>query len=126
MFFTFNIFKNKIPPKKAESFSQFLVIENFSQDWDSDLDSANPGPQHYTVENNSHSKKGTYCKNNVLSVPLCLLQFPVDFNKLCDLSLLNWPLFRAVYTVDVGGGKGSAVRKNLQHWALKACYDTAL
>ncbi len=32
-------------------------------------------------------------------------------HKLCDISLRHWPLFRKVY-IDVGWGKGSAVRKN--------------
>ncbi len=32
------------------------------------------------------------------SVPLCTIQFPVDF---MILSLLHWPLFRAVYTVEM-------------------------
>jgi hypothetical protein len=60
------------------------------------------------------------------SVPLCMLQLPVEVlisNKFSDLSLLRWLLFRQYGDVG-GGGVGSAVRKNLLHWALEAPYDT--
>ncbi len=36
------------------------------------------------------------------SVLLCTLQIS---NKFCDLSLLHWPLFRAVYRCERGGGQ---------------------
>jgi hypothetical protein len=42
-------------------------------------------------------------------------------NKFCDLSLMHWPLLRAVWRWG-GGGEGGAQcgKKNLLHWASKA------
>jgi hypothetical protein len=44
-----------------------------------------------------------------LNFPYVRNSFLLISNKLCDLYLLHWPLFRTV--IDVGGEKGSAVRK---------------
>jgi hypothetical protein len=66
---------------------------------------SNPGPQHY-------SRKQTVILRWEQGVPLCVLQFPVDFyNKLCDISLLHWPLFMAVYRC--GRGETQCGKKNL-------------
>jgi hypothetical protein len=80
--FSFSIFsKNKIPPKKAESFSQFLVIENLSQGWDSDLYSENPGPQHYTVQS-----KTTVILRRAQIINLNVTHVNVSIFRPCGLS----------------------------------------
>ncbi len=51
------------------------------------------------------------------SVLLCTLQVLLISDKFCDLSLLHWPLYRAVYR-DVGRDGGQYGKKNLLHCAL--------
>jgi hypothetical protein len=56
-------------------------------------------------------------------VLLCtvLYSFLMISSEFCDLSLLHWPLFRAV---EMWGGQCG--KKNLLYWALEACYNTVL
>ncbi len=92
------VFSSWRPSFSCQNFSHILVIESLSQDRDSDLDSANPGPQHYSQKQTVSLRRKQIINIMYLSVPLCTLQFPVDFHtKLCDLSLLRWPLFMTVH-----------------------------
>jgi hypothetical protein len=45
-------------------------------------------------------------------------------NKFCDLNLMHLPLYKVVQRCGAGGGQCG--KKNVLHWTLEACYDTAL